>query len=182
MPLLRITIISKSKILSYIRIRKSKIMKKIINPYIETENGNCFGCSPKNKQGLQMEFLEDGDFIISKWDPKAHLSGFKNILHGGIQTAILDEIACWVIFVKCQTSGVTTALNAKFRNAAFTDKGLLTVRAQLISQEKKFANIHAEILDENGKVCSEADVQYMIFPAEMARKKFGYPGIESFYE
>ena len=157
-------------------------MKKIINPYIETENGNCFGCSPKNEQGLQMEFFEDGDFIVSHWNPKAHLSGFKNVLHGGVQTTILDEIACWVVFVKCQTSGVTTALNAKFRSSAFTDKGLLTVRAQLISQEKKFANIHAEILDENGKVCSEAEVQYMIFPPEMAKKKFGYPGIEAFYE
>lgn len=157
-------------------------MKKIINPYIETENGNCFGCSPKNEQGLQMEFMEDGEFIVSKWDPKAHLAGFKNVLHGGVQTTILDEIACWVVFVKCQTSGVTTALNAKFRSSAYTDKGLLTVRARLISQEKKFASIHAEILDENGKICSEAEVQYMIFPIEMAKKKFGYPGIEAFYE
>lgn len=113
-------------------------MKKIINPYIETENGNCFGCSPKNEQGLQMEFMEDGEFIIAKWDPKAHFAGFKNVL--------------------------------------------LTVRARLISQEKKFANIYAEILDENGNICSEAEVQYMVFPTEMAKKKFGYPGIEAFYE
>ncbi len=157
-------------------------MKKIVNPYIHTENGNCFGCSPYNEQGLQMEFFEDGDYIVSNWDPKAHLAGFKNVLHGGIQTTILDEIACWVVFVKCQTSGVTTALNAKFRGAALTDNGLLTVRARLVSQEKKFANIHAEILDCNGKVCSEAKVQYMIFPKEMANKKFGYPGIEAFFE
>ena len=92
-----------------------------------------------------MEFFEDGDFIVSHWNPKAHLSGFKNVLHGGVQTTILDEIACWVVFVKCQTSGVTTALNAKFRSSAFTDNGLLTVRPQLIYQEKKFTNIHAEI-------------------------------------
>lgn len=157
-------------------------MKKILNPYIHTENGNCFGCSPHNEQGLQMEFFEDGDYIVSNWDPKVHLAGFKNVLHGGIQTTILDEIACWVVFVKCQTSGVTTALNAKFRGAALTDNGLLTVRARLISQEKKFANIHAEIIDCNGKVCSEAEVQYMIFPTEMAKKKFGYPGAEAFFE
>lgn len=157
-------------------------MKKIRNPYIDTENGHCFGCSPYNEKGLQMEFFEDGDSIVSHWNPKAHLSGFKNVLHGGIQTAILDEIACWLVFVKCQTSGVTTALNAKFRAAALTDNGLLTIKARLISQDKKFANIHAEIIDCKGKICSEAEVRYMIFPSEMAKKKFGYPGIEAFYE
>ncbi|MPQ45660.1 PaaI family thioesterase [Marinifilum sp. N1E240] len=157
-------------------------MKKIINPYKSTENGKCFGCSPDNEQGLQMQFFEQDEYIISEWDPKSHLSGFKNILHGGIQTTILDEIACWVVFVKCQTAGVTTALNAKFKNSAFTDKGKLTVRAKLISQERKFANIHAEIIGSDGKVCSEAEVQYMIFPQALAIKKFEYPGIEAFYE
>lgn len=157
-------------------------MKKIINPYINTENGSCFGCSPDNEQGLQMEFVEDGDYIVSYWDPKKHLAGFKNVLHGGIQTTILDEIACWVVFIKCETSGVTTALNAKFRGAALTDNGKLTVRAKLVSQEKKFANIHAEILDAEGNICSEAEVQYMIFPTAMAKRRFGYPGIEAFFE
>ena len=57
-----------------------------------------------------------------------------------------------------------------------------TVRAKLISQEKKFAKIHAEILDHNGKFGSQAEVTYMIFPQEMAKKKFEYPGIEAFYE
>ncbi|WP_372754292.1 PaaI family thioesterase [Labilibaculum sp.] len=157
-------------------------MKKIINPYIKVENSNCFGCSPKNTQGLQMEFLEDGDYVISNWQPKTHLAGFKNVLHGGIQSTILDEIASWVVFIKCQTSGVTTTLNARFKNSVFTDKGKLCIRAKLISQNRRFANIHAEIINADGKVCTEAEVQYMIFPQEIAKKRFDYPGIEAFYE
>jgi len=157
-------------------------MRKIINPFIDTKNGNCFGCSTNNNQGLQMEFHEDGEYIISNWKPKTHLSGFENVLHGGIQTTILDEIACWFVFVKLETSGVTTALNAKFKKSAFTDKGKLTIRAKLISKDRRFANIYAEILDGDGNVCSHADVQYMIFPQEMAKKKFNYPGIEKFFE
>lgn len=157
-------------------------MRKIINPYIEKENSNCFACSPKNAHGLQMEFVEDGDYVVSNWQPKNHLAGFRNVLHGGIQSTILDEIACWVVFVKCKTGGVTTSLNAKFRNSAFTDKGKLTIRAKLISKDRRFANIHAEILNADGKVCSEAEVQYMIFPPEMAIKKLDYPGIDAFFE
>jgi len=157
-------------------------MKKIINPFINGDNGNCFGCSPHNANGLQMSFYEDGEYIIAEWEPQGHLSGFKNILHGGIQATIMDEIASWLVFVKCQTSGVTTELNAKYRGAILTDQGKITVRAKLISQEKKFARIYTEILDHNGKLGSQAEVTYMIFPQEMAKKKFEYPGIEAFFE
>nr|WP_320118172.1 PaaI family thioesterase [uncultured Marinifilum sp.] len=157
-------------------------MKKLLNSYKTSGDGKCFGCSPENEQGLQMQFFEQDEYIISEWEPKSHLSGFKNILHGGIQTTILDEIASWVVFIKCKTAGVTTAINAKFKNSVFTDKGKLTVRAKLISKDRRFANIHAEIIDNEGKICSEAEVRYMIFPQEMAIKKFEYPGIEAFYE
>ena len=157
-------------------------MKKIINPFVNGDNGNCFGCSPHNANGLKMNFFEDGDYIIAEWEPQRHLSGFKNVLHGGIQATIMDEIASWVVFVKCQTSGVTTELNTKYRGAVLTDHGKITIRAKLISQEKKFAHIYAEIIDHNGKASSHSEITYMIFPQEMAKKKFEYPSIEAFYE
>lgn len=157
-------------------------MKKIINPFLDGNNGNCFGCSPHNSNGLKMDFFEDEEYIISEWEPQSHLSGFKNVLHGGIQATIMDEIASWVVFVKCKTSGVTTELNAKYRGPVLTDHGKITIKAKLISQEKKLAKIHTEILDHNGKVSSHAEVTYMIFPQEMAKKKFEYPGVEAFYE
>ena len=157
-------------------------MKKIINPYSNREDYNCFGCSPKNELGLQMEFYEDGGYIISNWEPKKHLAGYGNILHGGIQSTILDEIASWVVYVKVKTAGLTASLNVKYRSTVFTDKGKLNVRAKLIDQNRKFASIHAELMDAEGNVCSEAEVKYFIFSQEIARRKFHYPGIEAFFE
>ncbi|MFC2151245.1 PaaI family thioesterase [Bacteroidota bacterium] len=157
-------------------------MRKILNPYANLEGYNCFGCSPKNDLGLQMEFFEDGDYIISSWQPKKHLVGYGNVLHGGIQSAILDEIASWVVYVKAKTAGVTATLNVKYKNAVFTDKGKLTIRAKLIEENRRFAIIHAELLDSDQKVCSEAEVKYFIFPLEIAKRKFHYPGAESFFE
>ena len=157
-------------------------MRKIINPYNNLEGYNCFGCSSKNELGLQMEFFEEGDFIVSKWKPKAHLSGYGNILHGGIQSTLLDEIASWVVSTKVKTAGVTANLNVKYRNPVFTNKGVLTIRAKLIDQNKRFATIYAELMDHNGNVCSEAEVKYFIFPLEIAKRKFHYPGAEAFFE
>ena len=165
-----------------LHIKRGRHMKKIINPYTNLEGYNCFGCSSKNELGLQMEFFEDGEFVVSKWKPKSHLAGYGNILHGGIQSTILDEIASWVVYTKVKTAGVTAGLNVKYKNTAFTDKGELTVRAKLIDQNKKFATIHAELLDHNENVCSEAEVKYFIFPQEIAMRKFHYPGAEAFFE
>ncbi len=157
-------------------------MRKIINPYAELEGYNCFGCSPHNDLGMQMEFFEDGEYIVSKWDPKKHLTGYGNILHGGIQSTILDEIASWVVYVKVKTAGVTANLNVKFKNTVFVDKGELAIRAKLVEQNKRFATIHAELLNAEGKVCSEAEVKYFIFPPEVATRKYHYPGVDAFFE
>ncbi len=157
-------------------------MRKIINPYSDLEGYNCFGCSPNNHIGLQMEFYEDGDYVVSDWVPKKHLAGYGNILHGGIQSTILDEIASWVVSVKVKTAGVTATLNVKYKNTVFTDKGKLTIRAKLVDQNRKFATIHAELLNSEGNVCSEAEIKYFIFPLDIAKRKFHYPGIEAFFE
>ncbi len=157
-------------------------MRKILNPYAKLEGYNCFGCSPNNHLGLQMEFYEDGNYVVSNWMPKKHLAGYGNILHGGIQSTILDEIASWVVSVKVKTAGVTATLNVKYKNTVFTDKGKLTIRAKLVEQNKKFATIHAELLNSEGNVCSEAEIKYFIFPLEVAKRKFHYPGVEAFFE
>lgn len=158
------------------------MIRKIKNPYAHLEGYNCFGCSSKNDFGLQMEFFEDGDYILSHWEPKKYLAGYGNVLHGGIQSTIMDEIASWVVYTKAKTAGVTANLNVKYRNPVFIDQGEISVRAKLTDQNRKFATIHAELMDHNGKVCSEAEIRYFLFTPEIAKKRFHYPGVESFFE
>ena len=56
-------------------------MKKIINPWIGTEGYNCFGCAPDNEWGVKMEFYEDGDDIVSYWQPDGRFQGWHNTLY-----------------------------------------------------------------------------------------------------
>lgn len=73
-------------------------MKKIRNPFAlhKSQDYNCFGCSPDNEIGLNLEFWDTGDEIITQWMPDNKFVGYKNVLHGGIQATIMDEIASWV--------------------------------------------------------------------------------------
>ena len=149
-------------------------MKKIKNPWIKlTDKGyNCFACAPGNPYGLKMEFYEDGDDIVSLWTPGDNYQGWFNTLHGGIQATLLDEIGGWLIARKCQTSGMTTNLNVKYKKPIPTGKDFtIEVRARIRETKRNFVFIDAEIR-YNGEICSTADIAYYTFSKEIAERDF----------
>lgn len=156
-------------------------MKKIVNPYAGKDDYNCFGCSPENHSGLKMNFIEEGDEIVSYWTPNRQFEGFHNVLHGGIQATLMDEIASWVVFVKLKTGGFTANLNVRYISTVMIDKGDITLRASLKEMEKNIAHISVSLYDGNGTLCSEAVASYFTLPEKIAAAKLRYPGIESFY-
>ncbi|MFO7669519.1 MAG: PaaI family thioesterase [Bacteroidales bacterium] len=156
-------------------------MIRLKNPYAQMEGYNCFGCSPVNPFGLKMEFFEEGDELICNWNPGNEFAGFHDILHGGIQATMIDEIASWVVLVKLDTSGLTLRLNARYRESVRISKGGISLRARLVEVRRSIATIHVQLLDGEGKLCSEGTVDYFIFPRERAVTDFHYPGKEAFY-
>lgn len=149
-------------------------MNKIKNPWIElTDKGyNCFACAPSNPYGLKMEFYEDGDDIISFWNPGANYQGWLDTLHGGIQATLLDEIGGWIIARKFQTAGMTTNLNVKYKKPVPTGDGVIVeVRARVKEVKRMFVFIEATIT-YNGEICSSADMTYYTFPKDVAVNDF----------
>ena len=67
-------------------------MEHLKNPYVGLEGYNCFGCAPHNPIGLHMEFYEDGDDVVVKWQPHDNVQGWVDTLHGGVQATLADEI------------------------------------------------------------------------------------------
>ena len=126
-------------------------MKKIINPWLGLvkDGYNCFGCAPTNRYGLKMEFYEDGDEIVSFWNPSDDYQGWLHTLHGGIQATLMDEIAAWVMARKLQCAGMTTNLEIKYRKPVPTGPGIrIEVRAHIREIKRNFAFVSAKILYE----------------------------------
>lgn len=157
-------------------------MKKIVNPYRGNDSYNCFGCAPDNEFGLKMDFFEEGDEIVCLWKPQTHFTGYNDILHGGIQATLIDEIASWVVFVKLKTGGFTINLNVDYRNQVHINKGDITLRASLKEMKKNIAHVSVSLFDGEGICGSEGIAQYFTLPEKIARKKMLYPGSENFYE
>ena len=155
-------------------------MIKLKNPYASLPGYSCFACGPGNPTGLHMEFYKDGDEIVSKWDPSEQYQGFHDILHGGIQATMMDEIASWVVFVMFDSAGMTYQLKTRFRKPVHISKGIITVRAKLLRQEKQIAEIEARLFDGTDMLCAEGVANYYVMPREKAVKELKFPGREAF--
>lgn len=156
-------------------------MKKIHNGYQLLKDYQCFGCAPNNPIGLKMEFFEDGEYIITQWEPSSLYEGYHNVLHGGIQATLMDEIANWVIIHKLKRTGVTNSMEVKYLKSVYLNQGKITVRGKVISEDPKCATVYAEILDFEGTIRSHATVIYTTFPDRIAINKFNFPGYDQFY-
>lgn len=154
-------------------------MKKIINPFVHLEGYNCFGCSPQNPLGVKMEFYEDGNDIVSFWQPKPEYQGWLNTLHGGIQSVLLDEICGWVVMRKLQTAGVTSRMETRFLHPVRTNGGQITLRAHIVEQRRNLITIDATLTDSDGKLCSTARCTYFAFPPDKAQSDMHFQGCET---
>lgn len=143
-------------------------IKKIINPWQGMEGYNCFGCSPDNPFGLHLCFYEDGDDIMTKWQPSANYQGWLDTLHGGIQALLLDEVCGWVVTRKLQTAGVTSKMETRYKRPVPTNKGAICVRAHIREQRRNIVLIDATLTDSEGNICTEATCTYFAFAQEKA--------------
>lgn len=159
-------------------------MRKIKNVHLNDDPAvyQCFGCSPHNESGLQLEFWEDGDELVSYWNPRSVLQSYPQVVHGGIQATLLDEIAGWVVYVKCGTVGLTAEMNVKFKKPLYIHHGEITIRARVSEQNKRLATILGQLIDSSGKTCAEAELKYFLLSETDAREKYHYPGVEAFFE
>lgn len=158
--------------------------RKILNPFNQTHKAkshNCFGCSPYNSAGLKLEFIDFVDYIEALWKSQKQFEGFNNVLHGGIQSTLLDEIAAWVVFTKCETSGVTQNLQVQFYAPVYMNLSPIRIVGRLLEIKGKHAIIKTELFNNENKLCAEANIDYYLFPEAVARRKYAYPGLEAFY-
>ena len=157
-------------------------MKKINNPFANKADHKCFCCSPNNPIGLKLDFWfdEENRIVQTTWNPIEFLQGYPNVLHGGIQSTLMDEVASWAVYVLLQTGGVTSKMEIKFLKPVLISNGKITIKATFIDQDKRLANISTELYDGKNELCAIGNVQYYIYPQELAIKKLNYPGIDAF--
>lgn len=156
-----------------------KARTRIKNPF-DADQNLCFGCGPKNSVGLKLTFEEDDEKVYASWVPDRLFQGYLNVLHGGIIATLLDEAGAWCVYLKACTSGVTSSMTVKYLRPVHISKGKISVEARITEKGKRNALITASLYDGEGRLCSEANLDYFIYPEKIARERYHYPGREAF--
>jgi len=156
-------------------------MKKIENAFAKKDkNFYCFGCSPYNSYGLKLEFFKDDNKFFCEWEPESKFDGWQNIVHGGIQSTIIDETAEWYIFANYGRSAVTMELNVKFLKPLYSNKGKIKVFAEESFLKRNIAEIKIKIVNAENITCTEATGKFFVYDEKTSKEKFNFPDLTDF--
>jgi len=150
------------------------MIREIENIFLDFPGYGCFACDPRNEQGLRLKFFADdgeGD-VFTTITPEKHLQGFPGILHGGIQCALVDEVAYWTMFDKHKKIALTTKIDMEFLRPVGTGSELV-VRGRIVGEEDRKVSVLVKIIGGGGKVCTRCTVEYIIPKREVTYRIMG---------
>ena len=122
----------------------------------------CFICGKDNPAGADITFIKTSEGVECEYNaPEKHM-GYKNIIHGGVITALLDECAGWAVALKEKQMFMTGELNIKFLrplkiNTKVKVKGFTSSE---IFENKKFKIGTGYIIDEIGRKYASVTGKY----------------------
>jgi uncharacterized protein (TIGR00369 family) len=121
------------------------------------DDGRCFICGKDNPIGLKAEFRTDP--VRRRAETQVRIGeqfqGWQGITHGGIISALLDEICAQA----CMGSGlqvVTSELKLRYR-APVPTGSMVTVVGEVVGERRRLVDVKGW-LELDGKVMAEAEV------------------------
>lgn len=137
--------------------------REIDNVFRDMPGNNCFACHPENPVGLKLRFFADdarGD-VYTRIKPEDHFSGFPGILHGGIQCALVDEVAFWAMFDKLGKIGLTTKVEMQYLKAV-SSSFPLEVRGRVSRVRDRMVVVDTSIFYENNTELTKSRITYFL--------------------
>ena len=123
-----------------------------ITGYCHDVSGNRFSPNPFGVRGVPT-IDEDGAKITIEYTPPAHVGSWRNVLHGGVISTLLDEAIILVGMASFRSAASTASLEIRFRNPAPTCTKLI-ISANRTKMSQKTVDVEANLALEDGTVCA----------------------------
>jgi uncharacterized protein (TIGR00369 family) len=126
----------------------------------------CFVCGMQNPIGLKAFFYQDEEGrVVAHFTGMEEHQGYPGVMHGGIVTALLDEVIARVAIAQDLLWGVTAKLEVRFRRPVPLGQPL-TLVGEMTRLRSRTLEAHGEIQLEDGTVAAEAEGVYIRLPQE----------------
>ena len=121
------------------------------------DDGRCFVCGRDNPVGLKAEIVRDP--VRRRAETTVTIpevfQGWQGITHGGIISALLDEI-CAQACMGCGLTVVTRELKLRYR-APVPTGATVTASAEIVGEQRRLLEVKGR-LELDGRLMAEADV------------------------
>lgn len=137
------------------------------------EEQPCFGCSPTHPSGLRLQFEREGDEVVTRFMPGPQHQGPPTIMHGGLVTTLVDELAGWVLILLREKFGFTGELSVKLLRPVRI--GVEVEGRGRIARETHRVIRTAVTLRQEGIVVVESQLAFAVLDRGAAEKMLGGP-------
>ena len=148
------------------------IMRELIDKQLGV-NDYCFGCGEKNPIGAKLNFYKISEKSLeTEITPPNTWGGWGKIVHGGLQTVILDEMAGWTMIALAEKTGLTIKMEIEFYKPLFIEKKILA-RTEVIEENDKDVIVESYLLDEENDICTKGKFTFRVVDFERIKKIAG---------
>jgi uncharacterized protein (TIGR00369 family) len=122
---------------------------------------SCFVCGESNPAGLKLRFKTDGRIVQVRFTPRPEHVGFRETVHGGIISTLLDEIMVWACAVQAKRFAFCAELKVRFVNPARPGEAVIATAELTANRRDKIFEAKAELRNEAGAVLALATGKYL---------------------
>jgi len=123
------------------------------------DDGYCFVCGKSNQSGLQLDFRKEGDKVVAEFIPQKRHQGFKDIVHGGIISAVLDEAMVKAV-LSLGIEAVTAEITVRLKTPLFTGEKSF-IEADIKKMGSRLIETSSIIKKEDNTVIAEASAKLL---------------------
>jgi uncharacterized protein (TIGR00369 family) len=127
----------------------------------------CFVCGDKNPIGLNVPFYVKDDRVVAEYTAERQFEGYKDVLHGGILSALLDEVMIRsVLALGIYT--LTSEINVKFKKMVkIGDR--LSLEGRLIEDKGRVLLAEGKITNQKNEVVAEGEGKFFRTTGDMEK-------------
>jgi len=114
----------------------------------------CFVCGEKNPSGLHLKFSVHDGKVLTEFIPQKIHQGYKDIIHGGLISTLLDEAMVKVALMHGMPA-VTAEITVRFRNPLTAGEKAM-VEAAMLKVNKKIIETSAIMKKTDNTVIAES--------------------------
>jgi len=126
---------------------------------------NCFVCGNKNEYGLKVDFFYDKGVSRAEYVAGEKFQGYKDLLHGGIISALLDEVMIKAVIAK-GVLAVTVEIEVKFIKPVKIGERLL-LEGKVTGEQKKIFTVEGTVSNSKGEIVATGKGKFFKVTEEM---------------